>query len=763
MRCVCGHTQAAWQFTVAFQTHSDYTSYELHLEETSYWDWTNPMNTGRTWIKSSVTTPFVVSSLSGFVTTTNPSDVTNLQDTGVRFQVKIVGVESSGAKTSSPLAKDTEGLTGIEAKAGPGAPTGVGICDMFDSTQVTSCTNAYGQQQALSVRVYFRGGAWASGDTPKTSGYVYKIQISTTNTFNVVVKEQSVAAVSDDELNQAYHAQHITGLVKAQLYYARVAAQGTLLGTWSSVSEGVVVIGAPGVPSIVTSTGVYSGPYIKLSLTAPTDTGYGDGATKKTASLGAYSVQVSSSNDFPTDASATETISIASSTVIAFVGTMQVGFLQAGSTYYVRATTTNNIAVSAYSTTVNTGPIQRVVDCPENTFLFASSQGSEACVPCPQLSVSPTLSEGNSSCKCPPGYTGPDGKPCTGCPANTYKEILGAGSCQNCPDNSLSDEKSTSIGDCTCRSGYTGSVMACTKCEAGKYKDRKGPDACSPCNAGKFNTNEGSDSVNACETCPSFSNSPESSASRDACVCNAGATGPNGETCAECTEGTYKGQAGPADCLNCPVGAYAVAKGAAQCTSCPLASTTTSEGKALQNDCKCNAGHTGTDGSNCDKCAAGKYKTQIGADVCDDCAVNKVSPEGSTAVTACVCSVGYRGSGDGSCEPCPPGTYKDVASDDDCTACPLGSNSPAGSTSSLSCAACPSGYYGSTSGRRSGCTLCPGNSTSQAGARLLNDCTCLAGYEGSAGSRCIGCVPGKYKLAGGPVTICSVQYTRQCC
>jgi hypothetical protein len=67
------------------------------------------------------------------------------------------------------------------------------------------------------------------------------------------------------------------------------------------------------------------------------------------------------------------------------------------------------------------------------------------------------------------------------------------------------------------------------------------------CEAGKYRVNAD------CDSCPSNSSSPFGSVGIQACLCNAGYTGPNGGACVSCGAGTYKDAAGNTSCSPCPV------------------------------------------------------------------------------------------------------------------------------------------------------------------------------------------------------------------
>jgi hypothetical protein len=102
----------------------------------------------------------------------------------------------------------------------------------------------------------------------------------------------------------------------------------------------------------------------------------------------------------------------------------------------------------------------------------------------------------------------------------------------------------------------------------GTYKDAAGNASCSPC--------------------PSISSSPAGSVEIQACLCNAGYTGPNGGACVSCGAGTYKDAAGNASCSPCP------------------GNSSSPAGSVEIQACLCNAGYTLNIG-NCVACAAGRH------------------------------------------------------------------------------------------------------------------------------------------------------------
>jgi hypothetical protein len=157
---------------------------------------------------------------------------------------------------------------------------------------------------------------------------------------------------------------------------------------------------------------------------------------------------------------------------------------------------------------------------------------SGACIACPKQSTSPANSMSIADCVCNDGYTGPDGTPCTACPAGKYKNNRGSASCTLCPAGKYTDQIGSS---------------ACSDCAAGKYSFA-GSTRCADCEPGTYKSAAGSE---ACSSCPADSFSETKSAS---CMCNNGYTGPDGTSCTACPQGTYKNNRGTASCTDCPAG-----------------------------------------------------------------------------------------------------------------------------------------------------------------------------------------------------------------
>ncbi|EKX36853.1 hypothetical protein GUITHDRAFT_165645 [Guillardia theta CCMP2712] len=104
------------------------------------------------------------------------------------------------------------------------------------------------------------------------------------------------------------------------------------------------------------------------------------------------------------------------------------------------------------------------VQCPENTYKTTVSSLFKDCLPCPLHSYAQAGSTSFADCQCL---------------ANYYKSGT---SCLECPANSISAVNSLSATSCQCKPGYTGpNGGPCTKCSSTQYKPTIGPEACTSC------------------------------------------------------------------------------------------------------------------------------------------------------------------------------------------------------------------------------------------------------------------------------------------
>ena len=447
------------------------------------------------------------------------------------------------------------------------------------------------------------------------------------------------------------------------------------------------------------------------------------------------------------------------------------------------------VGCSAGKFKVNPGP-SPCTDCSVNTYSTAVAATSSAtCEGCPDFAVSDVGSGVITACKCNTGYTGADGNTCSACELGQYKESTGTALCTNCglgkysglpaaktaltcttcPENSWTKLTGNDvIEDCECNAGYTGPNGGhCTACPAGKYKLIPGSSECISCASNTYSTEVASTSGASCLWCPEYSQSPEGSSARAACICNAGYTGKGGmqilnvgvAPCTACIAGTYKPTTGSATCTNCVANTYSteVAATSNVCVGC-AANMQSGVASDESTDCKCNKGYTGGDGTTCTACVAGTYKTTVGSQTCtncaantystalaretsncETCATNSQSPPGSDELIDCKCNAGYSGEDGGACTACGSGRYKAVVGSAPCSECQENNYQP---------------LYAQTS--VTACKYCGANSLSPVANALQASCQCAPGYTGENGGICTACFMGKFKPAKGsqPCTLC---------
>ena len=137
---------------------------------------------------------------------------------------------------------------------------------------------------------------------------------------------------------------------------------------------------------------------------------------------------------------------------------------------------------------------------------YKSFSGSAPCTACPP----DTSSVGGAYfCNCNRGYSGPEGGPCSVCPAGTYKDAPGSEQCIDCSAGKYSgfDGATTSATcqDCVAGKyvGISGMRFAtdCQICVRGKWSSLTGASACIDCVAGKYSISLGSTQESKCLTC----------------------------------------------------------------------------------------------------------------------------------------------------------------------------------------------------------------------------------------------------------------------
>jgi len=425
--------------------------------------------------------------------------------------------------------------------------------------------------------------------------------------------------------------------------------------------------------------------------------------------------------------------------------------------------------------------------------------GAGTCEGCPSFSTSTAGSTALSACQCDPGYSGPDGGPCTQCEAGQYKAISGSAACEACPANSQSPTDATR-DHCLCDAGYTGAnSQPCVPCAANSYKYWIGHASAYAADAGKT----------ACLLCPDRHQTHDI-ASQGIAEC-------------ECVPGTFSDEDAGGYCRDCPHGSFREGLGNnVTCLPCPAASTTFETSAVSQDECIPQGGwymlgswadpgppqflqcaentyrefaqaadtpcwpclgvvaegvrsDAGSEHANQCFCVAPAYYPEVAfpepprlclcapgyyrqAPSCAPCPVGSVCPgEGSgeddtpvpcasgatTAATgsppgACLCQPGHTLLG-GVCVLCAPGFFKSSISDGICDACPTGSSAPEGSLSQPACE-CVAQFHGPAGGP---CQACPASSESPAGSLLVSDCKCVAGF-GRVDDACAECLADTY-------------------
>ena len=259
--------------------------------------------------------------------------------------------------------------------------------------------------------------------------------------------------------------------------------------------------------------------------------------------------------------------------------------------------------------------------------------------------------------------------PCTTCDINEFEVVP----CSSTSDRICASPPKTS---CVCKRGFEGlSASQCTECEIGYFKNNTGFGNCAACAAGHYNqinasfscdpcpqhTYQNETAGSTCYDCPrgwtsdaGSTNCSFSPATQSAqCRCRRGYTGPDGEACTLCPQGTYKAEIGSTPCLQCPNSVFSPAGSVSvsqctgcltgyflnttdnQCIQCPVNTTTVGNAQSIE-DCLCEPGTTGHDGGPCLGCVSGTYKTSIGSSYCSLCPLDTYS-ETLAAKTPDVC------------------------------------------------------------------------------------------------------------------------------
>lgn len=383
---------------------------------------------------------------------------------------------------------------------------------------------------------------------------------------------------------------------------------------------------------------------------------------------------------------------------------------------------------------------------------YMPDRGGTACLACGDHSTQFEALR----CRCDAGYTGDPKDPqalapnCTMCPADYFKEGPGQHACEPCEDNAWSPPGTSAQNQCLCNVGYEqkSPLDECTACEAGKYKD--------------FNTDD--ESTGSCKACPEHANSPSTSVSRDACVCNVGFEGPDGEVCTACAAGTFwQAILGGSECENCPAGKYQPNASATACESCYASADSPNASTSIDN-CTCNAGYVYVESLlGCSGCAAGKYETGGGCQTCaegtftaapamtacESCpatvSTHNTNYEDGVNHTHCVCALGYYcrdgpACQNGDCVACPVDTYQPELGDDPtCKECPVNSQSQNTSDESSDCQ-CNHGYHVTPDELPETCTACaPGTYSDQLHVSACSPCADDTIAASAAQTACVRC------------------------
>ena len=263
------------------------------------------------------------------------------------------------------------------------------------------------------------------------------------------------------------------------------------------------------------------------------------------------------------------------------------------------------------------------------------------------------------------------------------------------------------------------------------------------CNDGLY-TNSISFVLNSlfdCKDCGMHSHSAEGSTVSTDCFCNAGFSGPNGQTCTQCTEGKYKTSTGSGECNDCGPGKYMSQTGTVYCKDCAVGKYKSFSDSTFCEDCATGKYNPGTGKANCEDCNAGKYNTVPGSVDCQECAIGKFRSNLKNAnCQDCVAGKYNIDTANANCQTCASGKYNSVPGSDSCQDCPVNSFPTASSafclcnagfsgTNDGSCTACADGQYKSDIGNAN-CEYCPAHSNSAARSTTSTACSCNIGFSG---------------------------------
>jgi hypothetical protein len=422
--------------------------------------------------------------------------------------------------------------------------------------------------------------------------------------------------------------------------------------------------------------------------------------------------------------------------------------------------------------------------CPPDT--FQPSQGQTTCVLCDPNARSPEASVTPLACLCNAGFADDSAHECLVCAGGTYKEAAADDEedtelCNVCPYDSFSIAQSGRLADCLCDPGFSGPDGGpCSACAPGKFKAANGSAACEDC---PLHTYSDAPNSTACASCVDFLYStggitelPGQSASAS-CVCDVsrGFTEiqlGGARACSACQVGTYATDSG---CQNCSDGTYADERGLIECKECP-ANMSSYDYPFVACQChkgyKCDAANSFmTFKSNdtaclCDECPSDTFKDFTGAaSACQVCQAYSESIPASTTQDMCLCKRGYRQDGPTVCVACAPGTYSDALDELACSVCPADTYTPASLSpwdTPVDCQACavckqttnPAfiDHYdaaregvGCSLDQPSNCQACPASAslflptTESQRNKGVQSCVCDAHFFGAKGTACAAC------------------------
>jgi hypothetical protein len=294
----------------------------------------------------------------------------------------------------------------------------------------------------------------------------------------------------------------------------------------------------------------------------------------------------------------------------------------------------------------------------------------------------------SGSCQCQPGYSGPDGGPCSLCAAGTYLGISLAnvscsGGCTctpstNTTSGTISDGPGNYVNNLNCQWIIASNAviqMSFTSFSTEFDYDFVTVNRCtSPsCSSVEQVAELSGSSVSADTTYSSLTGYLQVVFTSDSSVTAPGFVGSWSITrsaCLPCTSGKYSGQEGAA--------------GDSVCQTCPSGSNSPVGSSA----CSCNPGYSGDVGS-CSLCTVGTFKTVNGSDPCTVCAAGTYSVSVGATTPCSLCGGGAYSESNGSstCTNCETGKYATVlgaTAPSVCLTCPTHKKDTGCSSSSTS-------------------------------------------------------------------------------